>query len=287
MIRKLLFRNGIRVATTAFAGLLLILMMSGCGDDKSTNPPAPALTMSVGCNNGLIDLVVRNAGGAMNQASRFVVSCDDGYCDTLMLSVGANDSMSCQLCNVHGDVTVTNVEWGLEAVGAACLSELFQDLVASVNLQSFVPSPLDEVMISVCPYKVYMQNLTSNQRTTELIPTESGLTVKFVLSNVTGDLWVTDNGPCPDITGDITISSIVVTTEVDFGEGDVTFGETEAAINNLVVNVDGIFGWIVEIVVRGMQDDFTPEIEGGIAAQINALAPDPNDFVTVNTACVE
>lgn len=291
MLRKLLFRNGIRVATTTFAALPLILMMSACGDDKATNPPAPALTMSVGCNNGLAALTVRNTGGPMNQASRFVVTCDDGYCDTLMLSLGANDSMSCELCNVHGDVTVTNAEWALEATAATCLSDHFELLVGDVSLQSLVPSPFFSHTYLGCAYSFDLQNLAAGQRTAELLPADNGLTLRCVFSNLTGNFSApSPGGLCPGITGSITITSVVVTTEIDFGSGDdpqVTLEETEATINGLTVNVDGLFGWAVELIIGAMQDSFTNAIEEDLAAQINTQAPDLNALVIVNTACAE
>jgi hypothetical protein len=295
MLKKLLSLAVTGLATAlapALAALLVMLLISGCGDDKSTSPPPnPALTMSVECNNGLVDLTVRNTGGAMNQSSPFCANFADGHCDTLMLGLGNNDSMSCRLSNIHGDVSVTNDEWDLEAAGGGCLSAYFQSILASVNLDSLIPSPLGQQTVILCTYTVDLQHLTVNQATAELVPTDDGLTLRFVFSNITGNFSAPSPGAlCADLTGNIAISSLVVETDIDLGGGDdpqITLGETEATINGLVVNVDGLFGWVVEIIVSSMQGDFTPAIENNIATQINSHVPDLNALVIVNTGCAE
>lgn len=282
-----------RCGWPALTALLLILLVPGCGDDKPTIPkPAPKISMSLECDNGLIDLTVRNSGGAMPESSLFVAAFADGQSDTLVLSLANNDSTTCQLSNVHGDVTVTCEKWNLEATTGDCLADYFESLVASVELGSLVTSPVAEVPVLLCTYKIYLSNLNSNNLTFQLIPRDSGLTLRYVYSNITADLAATSPGLlCADLTGNIAISSIVVETHVDIGEGDdpqVTLGGSEATINGFQVNVDGAFGFVVELITGWFQGSFTSAMENAIVTAISShVGSDLSGLVIVNTGCAE
>jgi hypothetical protein len=285
----------LRCGWPTLTALLLILLVPGCKDDNPVAPkpkPSREMSMSLGCNNGLIDLTVRNSGWPMSEPSLFVAAFEDGQSDTLLLSVDTDDSTTCQLSNVHGGVTVSNEEWNLEATTGDCLADYFESLVTSVDLADFVPSPLMQQTVVLCVYTVYLRNFDYDHATFQLIRTDDGLTLQFVYSDITGNLAAQSPGwLCPDLTGNIAISSIVVETHIDIGEGDdpqVTLGDTQASVNGLQVNVNGTFGFIVTWITSWFQSYFTVAMEDAIAAAIGMSVPtDLSGLVIVHSSCAE
>ena len=285
----------LRCGWPTLTALLLILLVPGCKDDNPVAPkpkPSSEMSMSLGCNNGLIDLTVRNSGWPMSEPSLFVAAFEDGHSDTLLLSVDTDDSTTCQLSNIHGGVTVSNEKWDLEATADDCLAEYFESLVTSVNLAGLVPSPLMQTTVVVCVYTVYLRNLDYDHVTFQLIRTDDGLTLQYVYSNITGDLAATSPGPlCVDLTGNIAISSIMVETDIVIGEGDdseVTLGDSEATINGFQVNVDGTFGFVITWITSWFQSYFTDAMEDAMASAIGANVPtDLSGLVIVNSSCAQ
>jgi len=276
------------------AALLLILLVPGCGDDDSTTPtPKPDVSMSLECNEGLIDLTVRNSGGGMKEPALFIAAFADGQSDTLLLSLGADDSTTCQLSNIHGGVTVSNDEWDLDATADDCLTDYFEDLATSISLGSFIPSPLAQVPVLLCTYTISLRNFRYDQPTAELIQTDDGLTLKYVYSNIAGDFSAPSPGAlCVDVSGSIAISSIVIETRIDIGEGDdpeVTLGETVATAHGMHVSINGTFGPIVTWITNFFLDTFSGIIENATASVISTQVggTDLSGLVIVNSSCAQ
>lgn len=270
---------------------LLTLAISGCGGDSPTNPPAPAaLTLSVGCNDGVITATVRNSGGAMAAPSRFIASCADGQCDTLLVSLAASDSLSCALSNIHGTVTVACEEWNLEATCDDCLSDYFASIVPSSDLSHLLPSPLGQQNYLLCTYAVYVSNLRAASVSFDMERTTEGLTLTHVYSNITGNVLASSPGIlCPDITGSVSISSVTVVTHVQIGAGEdpvVTLGSSDATVTGFHVNVDGAFGFVVETVLGWFGDYFSGAIEAAVSNAISAYTgSDLSSVVIVDSDC--
>jgi len=248
--------------------------------------------MSLACNSGLIDLKVRNSGAAMMEESPFIAAFTDGHSDTLLMSVAAGDSMTCRLSNVHGGVTVSSSKWNLEATTGDCLAAYFESLVASVDLASFIPSPLTEIPILVCTYTIYLRNFHYDSVTFQLIRTADGLTLRYVYSNITADISAPAPGWwCADITGNVAISSIVVETKINIGAGDdptITLGETKTTINGLQVNIEGTFGAVVSWIVNWLSDNFLNLLANAIGTEINDnVGADLEALVIVHSSCEE
>ena len=247
--------------------------------------------MSLVCNQGLFSLTVQNTGGSMRQASRFVVAFADGHSDTLMMNVAGDSSKTCPVSNVHGNAVVTNEEFNLQASADACLADHLQGILASVNLADMVPSPFAQQQVLLCTYTTYLQHLTSNQPTVELIKRDSGLTIKCTFSNITGDLLASSPGVlCPDLTGNVSITSIVVSTNVDIVEGDtpqVTLGNTQTTVSGFQVHLDGAFGFILQTVLGWFQGTFVAAIQDAISNALSQSAPDLSTLMIPNSGCVE
>lgn len=290
MNRPWLLRRG----WPTLAALLLILLVSGCSNDDPVTPkpkPSPEISMSLECDNGLVDLTVRNSGGPMPEPGLFVAAFEDGQSDTLFLSVAAADSTTCRLSNVHGGVTVTDEERDLEETADDCLAEYFESF-GTLDLSSFVQSPLTQQTVLFCVYTVYLRNLDYDHMAFQLIRTDDGLTLQYVYSTITGDLAATSPGPlCVDLTGNIAISSIIVETDIVIGEGDdphVTLGETEATVNGLQVNVNGTFGFIAEWITNWALNSFAGAIAVDVGSAIEENVPsDLSGLVIVRSSCAE
>jgi len=248
--------------------------------------------MAVNCDSGLLGLKVKNAGGAMTQASSFILTYADGHVDTLLLAIGKNDSLVCDLSNIHGSVAVTNDDFGLTGSADDCLQSYFGDLLGSVNLADHVPVPLFVTKVLLCTYTTNLRNLSAANLTTELLRTNEGLTLRYVFHNITGNLSATSPGPlCPDLNGSVSITSIVITTKINISGGDnpqVTLGETVATINGLAVNVDGTFGFIANYIVQWFSGSFADAMEGAIVTAIAYSVPsDLGSLVKVSASCAD
>jgi len=271
--------------------LLLIFLVSGCGDEKSTSPaPHPSLSMSLECTGAFTDLTVINSGGAMAEPSRFVAAFADGHSDTLMLQLGKGNTTVCHLSNIRGEVTVTNDQWDLEASAGECLLGYFQSALAFFDLNSIIPSPFAQVNGTGCTWNIYLTNLTSDPAAVELLRTDAGLTLRCVYANVTGDLELTgSNVLCPDTYGDMAIASVVIEVDFDISSGDnpqVTVGDARTTVDGFQVNLQGVIGAIFELIIGLIQGTLTQTIEDGISAAINAsIGPNIGYLVIVNTFC--
>ena len=285
----------LRCGWPIFSALLLIVLVSGCGNDDSTKPaptPSPKVSMSLGCNNGLIDLKVKNSGAAMTEPSPFIAAFTDGHSDTLLLGVGARDSVTCRLSNVHGGVTVSSATWNLLANTDDCLAAYFESLVAPIDLGSYIPSPLTTIDLVVCTYTISLRNFHYTPVTFQLIRTAEGLTLRYVYSNITADISAPAPGWwCADITGNLAISSVVVETKINIGAGEdppVTLGETKTTIDGLQVNINGTFGTVVSWIVNWFSDNFANMLANAIGSAINdSVGADLKGLVIVRSSCEE
>lgn len=273
------------------SAVLLLSLAGGCGDDKSTSPtPDPALSMTLQDTAGRVSLKILNSGGPMTESTPLIADYADGHLDTVIVALGANDSLLCNLSNIHGAVTVTMDEWNLAADEEDCLCQYFADVAGQVHLASFVPSPFNVSTVVLCTYTTYLNNLAADSVTTELTETDDGLLLTYIYHDISGHLTSTSpGGLCVDLSGTVTITSVVITTEFSFSGDDdstVTLGTTEATVNGLAVTVDGTFGFIVSYVLSFMQGTLTQGIEDGIVAAISATVPaDLSTLIIVNSDC--
>ena len=278
----------------ALAALLLFLMVSGCGDDKSTSPrktpePSPELSMAMTCNNGLINLNVANTGGAMKQPSRFVAAYADGHIDTFFVTLDKDSTLNGLLSNIHGKVAVTNEDFALLDSAASCLPGYFRSMMESIKLSEMVTSPLGQQQVLLCTYTIYLQNLSVGGVNVELLPNDTGMVLKTTYSNITGHLSAPSPGfLCTDFSGSVSIASIVVLTNFRFHDAQpqVALGQTKATINGFHVTVDGVFGGIVSIIIGWMQNVFTSPLEDAITTAFqDYVGQDFSGLVIVDPQC--
>ena len=272
-----------------------LLLSAGCGgDDDPVAPAAPAeLALTLNCNNGLTELKLTNNGGPMTADEMFEAVFEDGERDTLYLRVGSADSVSCTLSNIHGTATVTNQSGNLTATSDNCIDGALADALAGFNLQSRIPSPLTSIDTPLCTYTVYLTGMTYSGPTYQLIPTSSGLTVRYTFSNIRGNIRAEGSSfLCPDLAGNLTITSLVSESQIIIDEGgnpEVSLGQTSSTINGLNVSIGGLLGGLADFLASYfLSDNFAGEIEVAIESLLNALSgSDLESLVIVSSGCGE
>lgn len=278
-----------RSAAPLLAGALLLLTVPACNDDGPAGPEDPQLSLSVGCASGGIELVLRNDGGPVEEPARFIAAFADGERDTLFIAPGAGEQVTCELSNIHGAVTVTSADWGLQASADDCLIDGLESYLGGIDLQGMFPSPLTSQNIVVCTYTFYIENLDSAAPTARLMPTTGGVTLRCVVPHITGNLRaVGSNLLCGTIYGDVAVDSVVVELPMQIDEGgdpEVSVGDAVATVHGIQVNIDGALGFIVEWIVGYMNDTFTDLIETAIENALDQFGSDISEVIVVRSAC--
>lgn len=272
-------------AVLAIPGIVL-------GDDAPMAGPSPELALTVVCTNGLIGLQVSNAGGAMTEVGLFEAVFTDGERDTLYLKVGSADSKICRLSNIHGGVKVTNVQWGLTASAPSCLDAVLGNLLVGLDFNSMIPRPLINQDVTVCVYKIYLNKMTYEGPTYELVPSATGLTLQYTFNNIRaaidarGSSWA-----CADMAGKLKIGSLVSHTEIIITEGadpEASLGDTTIDVKGLKLEIDGVLGFLANWLTEYFESDLAEMLEGEIESRIKGLVgSDLDALVTVNSGCGE
>ena len=280
-------RNFILIILMVLTGLPL----SGFGsEDPGTSEPAPKISLTTACLNGLTMVTLRNTGGAMPEAGLFEVVFSDGERDTLLIRADAGASVTCRLSNIHGGATITNKKWGLTATADDCLLNTFSNLLAHLNLGSLIPSPLGSQDITVCTYTIYISNFKYDTPTFELVRTDGDLVLKYVFRNIRGDVKATGSSwACADINGNFKVAVVVSETAIVIDEGgapEVSLGATRTSVQGLDVNIAGSLGFVADWILDLFKDTLTREINHAIEAELNALAgSDLSSLVIVHSDC--
>ena len=271
--------------------VLMTLPHPGFGSENpSTSDPAPEISLTTTCLNGLTVLTVRNTGGAMPEAGIFEVVFADGKRDTLLIRAGAGATVACQLSNIHGGVTVTNKKLGLTVTANDCLLGTFSNLLAFMDLGSMVPSPVGKQDITVCTYTIYIRNFKYDAPTFELVRTDGNPVLKYVFSNLRGDVKATgDSWACADIDGNFKVAAVISETAIIIDEGgtpEVSLGPTKTSVQGLEVNIAGSLGFVADWILDYFNETLTREISRAIEAELNALAgSDLSSLVVVRSGC--
>ncbi len=272
-----------------------LLLSSGCGsdDDPIVAVLLPELALTLNCNDGITELKLNNFGGAMTADEMFEAVFADGERDTLYLRVGSADSISCTLSNIHGPVTVANEEGSLTASSDDCIDVVLADILADFDIQSAIPSPLVVSDVGICTYTIFLRGVTFSGPVYDLLPTNTGLTLRYTFSNIRGNLSAEgSNILCPDLTGSMTITSIVSETEIIIDEGgnpEVSLGQTTSSINGLNVSIGGPLGFLGDLLTDFfLGSTFTRNLEQIVETELNARAgSDLANLVIVNSGCGE
>jgi hypothetical protein len=283
-----------RFEIIALMGIVAVLVIPGSvlGDEGAKSESPPELTLDVVCSNGLMGLNVRNSGGSMTEAGLFEAVFADGERDTLYLKVGADASTSCRLSNIHGGVKVTNAPWGLTASSPSCLDAVLGNLLVGLDFNSLIPRPLINQDITVCTYKIYLNKMTYEGPAYELVPSATGLILKYTFSNIRaaidarGSSWA-----CADIDGILKTGSLVSHTNIIINEGgnpEASLGDTTIDVTGLKLEIDGVLGFLADWLTEYFEGDLAEMLEGEIESRIKGLAgSDLDALVTVNSGCAE
>ena len=163
------------------------------------------------------------------------------------------------------------------------LASILQIALRAFDIAALIPRPAANNLNAgsvVGIYDIFVNNLTYSPPTAQLWPQAGGIHMRGRISNGRADIRATKQcsagffdcwGP-GSITGTMTFSSIVIDVDLDLSvvanDIRVTVRSSSVVINNVVINIDGAFGWLVEFIIGFFQDDLVATIESQFNAQL-------------------
>lgn len=170
------------------------------------------------------------------------------------------------------------------------LAAIFGGVLDDFDLSGLLPNPVAEDLDggAAGTYDVTLTNVQYDPTVVELDAIDGGLHITATIPNLTADLTATKTcsysifrplscvGP-GTITGDITISSIVLDADV-FIDVDTTTHELVVTVDNVAVqvaeptvNIDGFLAFIIEPIIQGQIAGFVPTLETEFANQLGTV----------------
>ena len=269
--------------------IAMFAAMIGCSDD-STAPRSnkPELSLSCWCDAGVPKGRIENTGGAMNEDGIYRVRFEDASTDSGSFRLDAGEIDTFTVSNMHGLAIVTIDGTTLADTAHNCLQTIIQTVMDTLDIAGLIPSPMGEVDISWCHYAYYIDNFTSDPPIVNLVPVTHGMHFIIVYRNITADFrGETDDFACTDVTGDITIDSIVLEADIVFDikpddSVDVVLFGANTTINNLDILIDGVLGFLVGWLINFFQYDFSNGLEAEFSQEFNdTLGPLLEDILIV------
>ena len=146
--------------------------------------------------------------------------------------------------------------------------------IKNLDIGSLIHNPVTSGTFGWCDYKVNVYNIRYGNPSVDLTPVDGGLYVRAVIPNFYADVSIPTSGfACPDFSGHVTASSIVITTtlliSVDAnGDPQVTATNTDVQINGLNVTIDGLWGFLLNWIIDFFENDFANQIENAFRSQL-------------------
>jgi hypothetical protein len=172
---------------------------------------------------------------------------------------------------------------------------LLEESLATFDPEDFIPTPAgaDIDFSSFGTYDIFLENVAWEDPNILVLPVDGGFAVTVTYSNLGGDIRCERTctyGPnClgPDeITGDFEIESIVFTADLveDSCQLEIDPASVSTTINNVTVNVDGLYSSLIAFWFESFIDDFKVDFETAMVDIVDtvigeiALEPCKGDF---------
>ena len=174
------------------------------------------------------------------------------------------------------------------------LATLVETVVASLNLNSMIPSPV----ASAGPYKVYISGLAFDKPALKIDLLDDAVHIVIDIPNLRMNVGLVGKCSflgidfCPDFSGSIKVAK--VTAELQealwFDETDkkihAKLQQIHVALDNPQISIDGILGWLlnwlVDIVVNSFKSTIETMIEQQIGGMLDGLLTGLFDKFTIN-----
>ena len=262
-----------RVFSFVLVTLALAALVSGGGEDsenpQSTTPPN--ISISLGCIDGAPELNVINDGGPMSQQDTCILSYEDGMFDSLFIMLDEEQDITCRLSNLHGGVTAAIEGISLSESTGDCLApafeEMLQTFVDTLDFNGMMPMNLPEITILYCTYDCSLENVAHASPVVSVTRITGGMHVQVVYSDISADIIAdTSDILCTDFTGTLSIDSIVYNADimiVNQPGQPVSFElvNADVTINDLDIEIDGVFGILVNWLIDYFQSEFATQLE--------------------------
>ncbi|MDP6946965.1 MAG: hypothetical protein QF464_22640, partial [Myxococcota bacterium] len=140
--------------------------------------------------------------------------------------------------------------------------------------------------VGPCEYEVKTYNVSASFGGVDLDPVHGGLEARINFVNLYSDVGVTSGQwLCPNVSGDVSISSITVTARLNLqvtgGAMSVSLASVDANVHGLDVDIDGIVGGLFNFIVDFFEDDFAEYVEEAIESEIpDLIVPMLGDILT-------
>jgi len=152
--------------------------------------------------------------------------------------------------------------------------------MGSLDLGSMISNPVTTGSFGWCDYSVNVKNISYGPPSVDLAPIDGGLHMYVVIPNFASDIEVNTSGwGCPDFDGTATASSITISTNVMLtvdGAGNVSAAmqDADVNVNDLVVSLGGVWGFLLNWIIDFFADSFAAEIESSFEQELGALIED-------------
>jgi hypothetical protein len=151
--------------------------------------------------------------------------------------------------------------------------------VDSMDLNSLIKNPVKTGTFGWCSYKVNVTNMKHGPVEIDLTPIEGGLFMHAVIPDFSADISIPTSGlGCPSFSGKATATSITIDTTLlisvdQSGNVDVTMQGTQVKINGLNIQLEDVWGFLLNWLIDFFEDTFASEIASSFEKEIGSVIP--------------
>lgn len=159
------------------------------------------------------------------------------------------------------------------------LATVITRFVDYFDVGAAIPSPVTAGSTAGCSYEVYATNVYFGYSTVNLWPVDGGLRLSAWLPDLWVDLSVvTPAWACPDFTGTATADGLLVDASLDLyvnssGKVVANMYGLNIEVVGLDVNLDGVWGFLVNWIIEFFNDDLATMLEDEFEAQLGQMIP--------------
>jgi hypothetical protein len=161
---------------------------------------------------------------------------------------------------------------GVASEEQTTLSYIAQEFLLALDLAGLIPSPVAVQKMLTCTYTIFLSDLTHGPPEIELWPLPDGLTVHVRFPDLAADLLM--EAPwCPDVSGTVsatavTLDALLAVTLSPSGDLDMEMTSVEVQFVGLDIELDGVTGALVGLVLGFFEEEVAAIIEEQFEAQV-------------------
>jgi hypothetical protein len=147
-----------------------------------------------------------------------------------------------------------------------------------LDLSTLLTNPVTTGTQGWCNYKVNVSNMTYGEAQVDLSPIDGGLYLLITIPDFSADIQINMSGfLCPSVSGKATATSITIDANVLIAmvndELTAEMVGTSVTVNGLNIQLDGIWGFLLNWLVDFFEDQFASQLEAQFESQLGAIIP--------------